>query len=512
VSRDGNRIVYEVNSPNVGKHLYLRDMHLGRSVLLDAREGGMQGGGHARFQDASADGRIVYFTDTEQLTAEATGNSNQEVPDLYRCEIEEVGANLECRLTDVSVPSGAAEAADVRGNIVGTDESGDRVYFVANGHLAPGAVKGDCPQIVGVTELPSTTTSCNLYVYDALSEETRLVAVLSGRDFPDWGGQSTDNLMWLTARVSPDGRYLAFMSQRSLTGYDNRDARSGVPDEEVFEYDFDASRLTCVSCERTGARPDGVLDSENFPGSLVDRSRIWGAQWIAASVPGWTNVSKVGPPVRAAYQSRYLANDGRLFFNTTDNLVPSDVNGQFDVYEYEPSDIGRCGLESGCVALMSSGLDSGETAFLDSGAEGEDVFFLTAAKLSPQDTDSLNDVYDARVCSGSDCPANAGGAPPPCGTSDACRAAPSPQPDTFGAPSSSTFSGAGNLTAPGAAVVVKAKPLTRARLLANALKACHKNRAKKQRVLCERKVHKRYGPPHKARKAGHTITTRKGGK
>jgi hypothetical protein len=202
-----------------------------------------------------------------------------------------------------------------------------------------------------------------------------------------------------------------------------------------------------------------------------------------------------------------------VFFNSTDSLVPADVNGQFDVYEYEPAGLGSCGLKAGCVALMSSGLDAGESAFLDSGSEGEDVFLMTAAKLSPEDTDSLRDVYDARVCTvASDCPATGSGAPPPCGTSDACRAAPSPQPDIFGAPSSSTFSGAGNLTAPGAAATVKEKPLSRARLLANALNACHKNRAKKQRVSCESRARKRYGPPHKARKAGHTITTRKGGK
>ncbi len=41
----------------------------------------------------------------------------------------------------------------------------------------------------------------------------------------------------ISSRVSPDGRYLAFMSERPLTGYDNTDAVSGQPDEEVFLYD-----------------------------------------------------------------------------------------------------------------------------------------------------------------------------------------------------------------------------------------------------------------------------------
>jgi hypothetical protein len=516
VSADGNRFIYGTEDESAGKHLFLRDMRLGKSVQLDLREDGTVDGGNASFQDASVDGRVVFFTDGERLTADASGNSNEGLTDLYRCELQEVAGGLRCTPKNVTVPLATNEAADVLGQIVGSDETGDRVYFVANGRLTADAVHGDCPHVASKgAGIPPAATACNLYVYDAGSRNVRLVAVLSGRDFPDWaaepaGGQL--NMQLVTARVSPNGQHLAFMSQRSLTGYDNRDARSGMPDEEVFEYDFEQSQLTCVSCNRSGVRPSGVFDSGAFPGLLVDRPGVWQGQWVAASVPGWTSVGKVGLPVRAAYQSRYLPNDGRLFFNSSDGLVPADVNGQFDVYEYEPAGIGSCGLEAGCVGLMSSGLDGGESAFLDSGGEGEDVFFLTAAKLSPKDTDSLNDVYDARVCTAADCPAAGSGAPPPCETSDACRAAPSLQPDIFGAPSSSTFSGVGNLAPPGSAPAVKAKSLTRAQLLAKALKACHKDRSKRQRVSCESKARKRYGPPHKARKAGHTATTRKGGK
>ena len=39
------------------------------------------------------------------------------------------------------------------------------------------------------------------------------------------------------------GEWLAFMSERSLTGYDNRDAASGEPDEEVYLYDAARERL-----------------------------------------------------------------------------------------------------------------------------------------------------------------------------------------------------------------------------------------------------------------------------
>ena len=47
------------------------------------------------------------------------------------------------------------------------------------------------------------------------------IAALSGSSpSPDWKYSHLDEH---TSRSSPDGRYLAFMSQRSLTGYDNTD-------------------------------------------------------------------------------------------------------------------------------------------------------------------------------------------------------------------------------------------------------------------------------------------------
>ena len=73
-----------------------------------------------------------------------------------------------------------------------------------------------------------TGTTCNLYMrhYNEQTEAwepTKLVAVLSSEDAPDWGSNLAGDFAYMTARVSPDGNYLAFMSDRSLTGYDNED-------------------------------------------------------------------------------------------------------------------------------------------------------------------------------------------------------------------------------------------------------------------------------------------------
>ncbi len=102
-----------------------------------------------------------------------------------------------------------------------------------------------------------------------------------------------------------------------------------------------------------------------------------------------------------------MLDNGRAFFHSFDSLVPLDTNHQWDVYEFEPIGVGGCSASSGgkaitrsgggCVSLVSSGTAEGEAAFLDASASGDDAFFLTPARLSVLDKDSVLDVYDARV-------------------------------------------------------------------------------------------------------------------
>ena len=275
------------------------------------------------------------------------------------------GEPLAGRVVDLTVDPHAGEEAGVAG-VLGASDDGSYVYFAAGGALAPGAVpavpgtRGTCASIEGIRG------GCNIYVYH--DGVTSLVS--AGWIDPE------DAFLW--SRVSPDGRWLAFMSSRSLTGYDNRDAVSGEPDAEVYLYDADTGRLVCASCDPTGARPVGVKLDLGEP------------LWVAANVPTWEHFYAF---YGTRYQPRYLSNSGRLFFESDDALVPQDVNGVGDVYEYEPegvpagehacsalsasgSDVfkparafeveGRAGEEgAGCVALISSGTSSEELSFMD---------------------------------------------------------------------------------------------------------------------------------------------------
>jgi hypothetical protein len=430
-------------------------------VRLDVRQPGVPSGSEpaTQFQIASSDDSRVFFTDEQGLTAQSSGK------DLYECQIVEEAGKLKCDLTDLSPADGAQ-------GVLGASEDGSYVYFVA--------------------------TTGNLYEYH--DGATTFIATLSGEDYYDWAHQATR-----TARVSPDGRYVAFMSDRSLTGYDNRDASSGKPDMEVYLYDSASRRLACVSCNPTGSRPAGVEVGkiQSSGGNLVG---AYGPEhWLAANLPPGVNIVSES----SLYQPRALSDSGRLFFNSNDGLVPQDVNGQEDVYEFELEGTGGCTAVSvsfsaglgGCVGLVSSGASPAESGFMDASETGGDVFFLTSSRLTSQDYDTGLDVYDAHECSVSvPCVAQPVSAPP-CSSGDSCKAAPSPQPSVFGAPASATFAGAGNVVASPATSVVRAKSLTRAQKLARALRACRK-KPRRGRAACKRQARKRYAAKASRRATG----------
>ncbi len=499
ISRDGSRVIWTTSGGS--RSLYMRDLALGKTVQLDAAEPGCLGEGKCKsgggqFQIASADGSKVFFTDAQRLTSDASISGT----DLYECEMVVTAGEPGCALSDLT-PGRGSEDGEVLGGVLGASEDGSFLYFVADGVFAHGAVHGTCSS-------GPTAGECNLYVRHDGS--TELVAILSGEDVHDW----SFDLMGLSARVSPDGNWVEFMSQRSVTGYDNRDAVNDKPDAEVYLYDANTKRVVCASCDPTGARPVGAEYYLLEPGSggLTGGPRgVWETTaWVAANVPGWQHYEVGG---QAVEQPRYLSDSGRLFFNSGDALVPQDVDGTEDVYEYEPPGVGSCtgasatfsARSDGCVGLISAGTSAEESAFMDASESGGDVFILTYSKLQPQDYDNARDVYDAHECTSSvPCFPAVVPQPPTCTTAEACRAAPTPQPTAFGAPSSATFAGAGNVASASGGVVA-GRSLTRSQKLARALRDCARKRKKRQ-ATCQRRARARYGPA----KPGGAVSKRKG--
>jgi hypothetical protein len=493
VSANGSRVFWTLDNQH---RLYMRDIAKGETIRLDPSSAGSG----AAFQAASSDGSKVFFTDA--------GN-------LYVCEIVEKAGKDACKLTDLT-PTSNGQPAGVQQLMPGTSDDGSVSYFVANGVLS--SVEN------GERAVPGGD---NLYMVQHAGTKwvTTFIATLSQTDERDWSnkGPTFFTTGQLSARVSPSGHYLAFMSNRPLTGYDNNDALTGQPDEEVYLYDAGsggAGSLVCASCNPTGARPVGVevgqftnVGAGN--GNYVDILGSSGIEpaynektGIAANVPGGNEVDQLEGSL---YQPRYLSDSGRLFFNSSDALVPQDVNGQEDVYEFEPEGIEspegevECSegtssgsavyvpREHGCVGLISSGTSSQESGFLDASETGGDVFFATSSKLVPADFDTAVDVYDAHECpSQAPCFPVSPSSPPACDNAESCRVAPLPQPGIFGSPSSATFSGAGNVaSSPPAALV---KPKTK---VVKCKKGLVKNK-KKNKCVRRRKAKKR------AKKFAHT--------
>jgi WD40-like Beta Propeller Repeat len=476
ISSDGSRVFWcELSCDDA---LFVRDTATAKTTRINEPTDIT-----SEFQIATQDGSRVFYT---IQTAAEPG-----VSQLWECTLVQGPSQLECERTEV--------AAGIEGLVPGINQDGTTVYFDSNEALVSGAEAG----------------GNNFYVAHLENGKwiPRLIAALdpshngfgqSAGDIHDWG-QPNDWTQEMTSRVSPNGRYLAFMSDRSLTGYDNHDAISGEADQEVFVYDDQDHKLTCASCSQSGVRPEGIELGPGANQGLINAHDALSG-WVAAAVPPWQ--SSAGK--NALRQPRYLSNEGRLLFNSVTPLVPQDSNGLADVYEYEPAETGSCAQLEGCVQLISSGKSGEESAFLEASESGGDVFFLTSAKLTAQDTDTEYDVYDARICTAaSPCAQESAAPPPPCNSGEGCKAAPMPQPAIFGAPASATFSGVGN---PASAPAAKAKPMTRAQKLAKALKTCRKDKSKSKRSSCEKQARKRYGPKPKAKAKSHKAKAHKGGK
>lgn len=475
ISDDGRFVVWHFGELFQHKmnNLFVRDMVEGRTMKI--------GGPQARFETMSDDGSKIFYVETEEIQDKGANG------DLY---VFNTATDTE---KDLTADHGAGEkSAGVQNAVLGASGDGSYIYFVARGVLATGAVGG----------------RDNLYVAHEAEGRwtTTFIASLSQEDEQTWGGDSGregahEDPWEVDSEVSPNGRYVAFMSNSPLTGYDNRDAVSGQRDEEVFLYDATSNKLVCASCNPTDARPAGVFD-DGKEDLLADSQLAWSHHgssgedhWLAGSLVGWNNTKN-----RASYKPRYMMDDGRLFFDSPDALVPQDTNGFEDVYEYEPPGVGNCAQEGagyspvaeGCVNLITSGQASAESVFMDASETGDDVFFVTPQKLVGGDYDNTYDMYDAHVC-GAAVPCNVPPASPPeCTSGDSCKAAPSPQPTLFGPAPSATFKGIGNISPQASRPVVESKPPSRAKQLANALRACRRKKVKRKRVSCERQAKRHY--------------------
>jgi hypothetical protein len=491
----------------------------------------------ANFEGASTDGSRVFFTDPHQLTdgasedtSEATSSSEQlkGQPGRYcfapasgftGCNLYESECPDHCsvpserRLVDISAGDTSGEGPRVLATVA-ISKDGSHVYFVARGVLTGANREGHVP----VNGEP------NLYVYERdgsipggrLSFVATLSATPNGVDEVNWNTGATFGVG--VANVTPDGRFLVFMSQAALTPDDTRTEAN--PPNQIYRYDAATGTLQRVSIGAKGFRDDG---NEGVAGTGV-----FGNTGIVQAEAG---LIKAIDPLRT---DPTMSDDGRfVFFHSPIGLTPHAANDvpvggtpehpkyAQNIYEWEAPGTevnGQipCTEPTGCVFLISDGKDVAESdnkdndisssvQLLGSSGSGANVFFTTSDELVPQDTDTERDFYDAHICSSAfyeergleaePCSTEAQATPPCLG--EVCHGIPAAQ---QGAPTGGTLTlnGLGNIGP--AKPAVKAKVLTRAQKLAAALKVCHKDRRRAKRVVCEAKAHKQYGAVQKVKK------------
>jgi hypothetical protein len=286
------------------------------------------------------------------------------------------GVNVMRLTTDASGLTGGASTATVtEGNdihnltligpnatgVFGASEDGHRVYY---------AIGDD----VWYWQDANGTPGGSLMHVATLGADDNQIAQFPSR-LTTWTSQPP------LSRVTPDGRSLLFEAsdgaglapgyQHGHCGENTNHTLTGLC-SEAYVFRADTS---------TPGEPDVVCASCNLaaPGALGDT---------------FLNVRRgVSAAATTPHINRALSDDGRyVFFDTVEALVPEDVNGMVDAYEYD--------VQSGQAHLISSGTDLADSYFMDASADGHDVFFVTRAPLVGWDTDQAYDLYDARVGGG----------------------------------------------------------------------------------------------------------------
>ncbi|MFI5009619.1 MAG: hypothetical protein ACHQDY_05020 [Solirubrobacterales bacterium] len=327
----------------------------------------------AHFEGASQDGSKVFFTSTQKLLPEASeGTAN-----LYEYDFHALaGENL-------SLASAGAAPAEVQG-VARISEDGSHVYFLARGVLSA------APNVLGD---PPLAGGENLYVHErdsgASSGHTAFIATLSPGDETDWARADERPVL-----ASAEGRFLVFTSRADLT---HEGVAPGVA--QVFQYDALTESLVRASIGEPGFGDDG-------------HTPAYGATLATQQADVFDSpTSAVGASAPA---------NGAVFFESPTALTPQALNDQIDglgepvpnVYEYR----------AGAVSLISEGLDTSTVdgspgvRLLSADPSGNNAFLTTVDPLVAQDTDTQQDIYDARAEGGFPAPK-----PPPSCSGEACQ-------------------------------------------------------------------------------------------
>jgi hypothetical protein len=360
----------------------------------------------ANYWGASVDGLRVFFTTGRALTDGAPSDGQTK---LYMYDTTKPASDAH-NLTLVNVDGELADGTNSVSRVMVVSDDGRYVYFIASGQLVSGE-----PLVSGGRGFYMWHDGEIAFIGANFIAEPSEIATTDG----------AYQFSPPQVRTTPDGRYLLLSSHDGSgfsLGYDHGSSCSTTVNggcRELYVYSAEAKTLACASCDPGRVPPTTDAASSVHP--------------IGAAAITW-------------HLNRAITDDGsRVFFTTGEPLVPQDVNGKNDAYQYD--------VPTGQVRLITSGRDPFDSYFMDASADGSDAFLLTRERLVGWDVDTSYDLYDARV---------GGGFPEPpspvvrC-SGPACRSAAGPQPAAPGM-GSDAADGAGDL----ASVLKPHRPVKRA--------------------------------------------------
>jgi hypothetical protein len=358
----------------------------------------------AIYAGAAEDGSAVFFYSEQELLPNAKANGNN----LYAYNFD--AEHPHERLTLIS--------PDVQ-NAVAISASGALVYFESQAVLT-GAANGN-----GET---AAVGSQNLYVAETADPQAlKFVAREAGG-----------------ARVTPDGRFVAFESNRHFAGTGDSSTVS-----QIFEYDRESGVITRVSiaqrasgeCELTKQVEermscDGNTDNGEDAPVLAEASTEQAGNAYAPTTPT---------------SSLTIDENGDVLFQSLAALTEQAYPGGRNVYEYQDGEVFLISPGDEAVAFKR---EPGESRMLGISLSGSSVFFSSPEQLLPQDTDTALNWYDAQEKGGFGAPATVPGC-----SGEACQGATSVAPSLPGAPKTALTPGGGNLapSPPPSAPAVKPK-------------------------------------------------------
>jgi hypothetical protein len=342
----------------------------------------------ARYEGVSADGGVAVFSTTDKLVPGDTDGFG----DVYVRELDEGLGKYVTRQVSLG-PTGGNDAYEAQFQAV--DAGGDRVFFSTKERLTAA----------------DTDTAEDVYVRDLLTNKTTLVTVGDPSCAASNCGHANLDATAAPAGIADEGNRVFFVSSERLSSQDTDES----PD--LYVRDLEAGTTTLVSAAAgscsgscgTGPKPvvfqgasaDGSKAIFTTPESLVGADndeksdlyeRVLGsAETKLVSAPG------SGPePCPAEHNCEPVngaisANGAHVFFETNERISSEDTDHSQDVYDWSGS---------GTAALVSIGPAGGNgipnALYERSSANGDAVFFATDEQLVPADGDSAQDIYVRR--------------------------------------------------------------------------------------------------------------------